>query len=218
VRVFQSVGRSAGWSGSARPPHAIGGEFFYLLPKGNGHFFKALHLGPIIVVLIMAADFDGDAPVHEKIRRNIPVQFVDDVLVAWRSGAAALWHRQPPAKHIDLLPQDQIFRCQLALDLKSEAKTLRISLSRSVIRSRAYPVRSLRLCRIEFSVHPVRGTKPLSRKKILRLVESFFEAGDVCVRKHICNAYSLYRRDGEPHAGPGTYREKRDVCSSHLRQ
>src|SRR5713226_3506465 len=40
-----------------------------------------------------------------------------------------------------------------ALDLKSEAKTPRISLSTSVIRPRAYPVHSLRLCRIEFSVH-----------------------------------------------------------------
>src|SRR5665647_814263 len=40
-----------------------------------------------------------------------------------------------------------------ALDLKSEARMPKISLSSSVIRARAYPVRSLRLRRIEFSVH-----------------------------------------------------------------
>jgi hypothetical protein len=40
-----------------------------------------------------------------------------------------------------------------ALDLKREARTIRIGLSRSVIRPRAYSVRSLRLRRIEFSVH-----------------------------------------------------------------
>ena len=53
----------------------------------------------------------------------------------------------------DLLPQDQMFRLQLALDLKSEARTPKISISSSVIRARAYPVCSLRLRRIEFSVH-----------------------------------------------------------------
>src|ERR1700677_4741072 len=54
----------------------------------------------------------------------------------------------------DLLPQDEIFRrLQECSDLKSEAKTPRISLSRSVIRPLAYLGRSLRLCRIEFSVH-----------------------------------------------------------------
>jgi len=61
----------------------------------------------------------------------------------------------------DLLPQDQIFRrLQECSDLKSEAKTPRISLSRSVIRPRAYLVRSLRLCRIEFSVHTGLGPLP----------------------------------------------------------
>jgi hypothetical protein len=43
-----------------------------------------------------------------------------------------------------------------ALDLNSEARTPKIRLSRSVIRPRAYPVRSLRLRRIEFSVHTTR--------------------------------------------------------------
>jgi hypothetical protein len=40
-----------------------------------------------------------------------------------------------------------------ARDLNSEARMARISLSRSVIRPRAYPVCSLRRCRIQFSVH-----------------------------------------------------------------
>ena len=40
-----------------------------------------------------------------------------------------------------------------ALDLKSKARTPRISLSRSVIRPRAYPVRSPRPRRVEISVH-----------------------------------------------------------------
>ena len=44
-----------------------------------------------------------------------------------------------------------------ALDLKSEASNPRVSLSRSVIRQRGYAVRSLRLCRIEFSVHTATG-------------------------------------------------------------
>ena len=73
-----------------------------------------------------------------------------------------------PAKHIDLLPQDQIFRLQQCSDLKSEAKMLRISLSRSVIRPRAYPVRSLRLCRIEFSVHTGLGPYHLYQKDAVR--------------------------------------------------
>jgi hypothetical protein len=47
----------------------------------------------------------------------------------------------------------RISASSFALDLKSEAKTPKISLSSSVIRARAYPVRSLRLRRIEFSVH-----------------------------------------------------------------
>jgi hypothetical protein len=69
-----------------------------------------------------------------------------------------------PAKHIDLLPQDQIFRLQQCSDLKSEAKMPRISLSRSVIRPRAYPVRSLRLCRIEFSVHTGLGPTTFTKR------------------------------------------------------
>jgi hypothetical protein len=71
-----------------------------------------------------------------------------------------------PAKHIDLLPQDQIFRLQQCSDLKSEAKMPRISLSRSVIRPRAYPVRSLRLCRIEFSVHTGLDLPPLPKDAV----------------------------------------------------
>src|SRR5258706_1943622 len=41
----------------------------------------------------------------------------------------------------------------LALDLKSDPRTWRISLNKSIIRSQAYPVCSLRPSRIEFSVH-----------------------------------------------------------------
>src|SRR5947209_6456800 len=47
----------------------------------------------------------------------------------------------------------RISASSFALDLKSEARAPRISLNRSVIRSRAYPVFPLRLCRIQFSVH-----------------------------------------------------------------
>src|SRR6266446_285865 len=41
----------------------------------------------------------------------------------------------------------------LALDLKSDPRTWRISLNKSIIRSQAYPVCSLRPSRIEFSLH-----------------------------------------------------------------
>src|SRR6266481_2403774 len=44
----------------------------------------------------------------------------------------------------------------LALDLKSDARTWRNSLNKSIIRSQAYPVCSLRPSRIEFSVHTAR--------------------------------------------------------------
>src|SRR5450830_1694152 len=47
----------------------------------------------------------------------------------------------------------RISASSFALDFKSEARTPKISLSSSVIRARAYPVRSLRLRRIEYSVH-----------------------------------------------------------------
>src|SRR5450631_2016325 len=47
----------------------------------------------------------------------------------------------------------RISASSFALDLKSEARTPKINLSSSVIRARAYPVCSLRLCRIYFSVH-----------------------------------------------------------------
>ena len=56
--------------------------------------------------------------------------------------------RRPSAKHIDLLRRTRISAASFALDLKSEARRSRISLNRSVIRSRAYPVYLLRLCRI----------------------------------------------------------------------
>jgi hypothetical protein len=61
--------------------------------------------------------------------------------------------RGPPAKHIDLCRRIRTSASSVALDLKCEASTPRISLNRSVIRPRAYPVRSQRLRRIEFSVH-----------------------------------------------------------------
>src|ERR1700678_875432 len=76
----------------------------------------------------------------------------------------------------DLLPQDQIFRrLQECSDLKSEAKTPRISLSRSVIRPRAYLVRYLRLCRIEFSVHTGLGPYHPYQKDAVRSLQSSVE-------------------------------------------
>ena len=60
----------------------------------------------------------------------------------------------------------RISASSFALDLKSEAKTPKISLSSSVIRARAYPVRSLRIRRIKFSVHtPERVAARGSRKE-----------------------------------------------------
>ena len=54
--------------------------------------------------------------------------------------------RCPPAKHIDLCRRIRISASSLALDLKSKVRTPRISLNRSFIRSRTYPVCSLRPC------------------------------------------------------------------------
>jgi hypothetical protein len=53
----------------------------------------------------------------------------------------SLW--RSPAKHVDLLPQDQVFRSSVALALKREARIPTISLNRSVIRMRAYAARLL---------------------------------------------------------------------------
>jgi hypothetical protein len=50
-----------------------------------------------------------------------------------------------------------------ALDLKHEAKIPRISWNRSFIRRQAYPVCSLRPCRIEYSVHT--GGEPPWRRR-----------------------------------------------------
>jgi hypothetical protein len=47
----------------------------------------------------------------------------------------------------------RISTSSFAPDLKNEARMPKISLSSSVIRPQAYPVCSLRLCRIKFSVH-----------------------------------------------------------------
>jgi hypothetical protein len=68
-----------------------------------------------------------------------------------------------PAKHIDLLPQDQVFRFQRCSRLEARSQIARsqiprISLNRSVIRMRSYAVRLLRLRRIEFSVHSTMST------------------------------------------------------------
>jgi hypothetical protein len=54
--------------------------------------------------------------------------------------------RCPPAKHIDLLPQDQDFCFQLCSRLEERSQDAEISLNRSFIRSRTYPVCSLRPC------------------------------------------------------------------------
>jgi hypothetical protein len=51
---------------------------------------------------------------------------------------------------------------------KRSVKMPRISSSRSVIRPRAYPVRSLRLCRTEFSVHTGLGLYHLYQKDAVR--------------------------------------------------
>jgi hypothetical protein len=58
-----------------------------------------------------------------------------------------------PAKHIDLCRRIRFSASSFARDLQSEARTPRNSLNRSVIKPQAYPVRSRRLRRIEFSVH-----------------------------------------------------------------
>jgi hypothetical protein len=54
--------------------------------------------------------------------------------------------RCPPAKHIDLCRRIRISASSFAPDLKSKVGTPRISLNRSFIRSRTYPVCSLRPC------------------------------------------------------------------------
>src|SRR6202165_862480 len=62
--------------------------------------------------------------------------------------------RRSPAKHIELLPQDQVFRFQRCSRLEARGQDTE-NLNRSVIRMRAYAVRLLRLGRIEFSVHTI---------------------------------------------------------------
>jgi hypothetical protein len=58
-----------------------------------------------------------------------------------------------PAKHIDLLPQDQIFRLQLCSRPTERSQDAKEQLEQISHQAQAYPVRSRRLRRIEFSVH-----------------------------------------------------------------
>src|SRR6476619_4924918 len=61
--------------------------------------------------------------------------------------------RRSAAKHIDLLPQDQVFRFQRCSRLEARRQDTEDQLEQIGHRMRAYAVRLLRLRRIEFSVH-----------------------------------------------------------------
>ena len=61
--------------------------------------------------------------------------------------------RRSPTKHIDLLPQDQVFRFQRCSRLEARSQDIENQLEQIGHQERAYAVRLLRLRRIEFSVH-----------------------------------------------------------------
>src|SRR3979490_455825 len=60
--------------------------------------------------------------------------------------------RRSPAKHIELLPQDQVFRFQRCSRLEARRQDTEYQLEQ-IDHQDAYAVRLLRLRRIEFSVH-----------------------------------------------------------------
>jgi hypothetical protein len=69
-------------------------------------------------------------------------------------GIVQIWSlRHPPAKHVDLMPQDQIFRLQLCSRPEERSQDAKNQLEQISYQAASLPHLFLRLRRIEFSVH-----------------------------------------------------------------